>query len=972
MRRFEFIDGKSSKFWEITVSNEELTVNYGRIGTQGQSKTKAFASEAAAQAEAAKLIREKTGKGYAKVGGNPDTDTDAGKPAAPQASRSAPPRATAAPAAPASQASPATQALQSDTSAPPAPAPDNEPPTVHDTADGLAWPSAGFVWTEAWRARLPVVRGVRVEPGLMGAGNLDKLPFEGDPRHCTDLKTWQQSLPAEDGLGQGLYPLVKAAAALHGVPFALELLLHTAADWRENEHLKYSFGLSRPARWLRKYIAACSDADHGRCVAVAERFRGADIYGDSLICHLFPEQGAWAEACAADPEVQEDTDILALLYDTALSPETLLRILRGRYGEAFGWDGSRHSPGPILLQLQLHGVAALPLFEAAIKQYTRQYSYFLPALEHLLQLLEQLEAPEVFPLLFRHVEAAPVRELLQRLAARWPAALFKTALLTPRRSDALEDWAVRLGVERPDIIDTVLAASTPGERARLESVVRQRLRPVEADSARLPQALRQAPADLPAAKGKKPLLPDFFQAPNLRRPLLRAELGGGALPLAAMEILGRLLAASTLEAPRPELAEVRAACTPESLADFAWSLFCAWQVAGSPSKQSWAFSALGLLGNAGTAYKLAPLIRLWPGQSAHARATLGLDILAALGSDAALMQLNAIAEKVKHAGLQARARERIDHIALARGLSPTELSDRLVPDLGLDEQGSVWLDFGPRQFRVQLDEALKPRLFDASGKMLKDLPKPGRQDETELAEAAVAQFKALKKEAKAVAALHIPRLERAMAAQRRWQPEVFQMLFIHHPLLRQLARRLLWGVYRDGVATDAFRVAEDGTLADRNDETYALPAPDSGAEIGIAHPLELAPELLGAFGLRFAEYEIMQPFRQLGRETYVVDEAEHRAGELLRFKDKMVHSGALMGLSARDWEQEEGGYSIRCFTKALANGEQVGLELEPGILLGELAAEPEQTLVRLDLPSTQASPVWVSELIRDIELLSPR
>lgn len=38
VRYFEFIDDKSQKFWEVTVSGSDVTVRYGRIGSDGQSK----------------------------------------------------------------------------------------------------------------------------------------------------------------------------------------------------------------------------------------------------------------------------------------------------------------------------------------------------------------------------------------------------------------------------------------------------------------------------------------------------------------------------------------------------------------------------------------------------------------------------------------------------------------------------------------------------------------------------------------------------------------------------------------------------------------------------------------------------------------------------------------------------------------------------------------------------------------------
>ena len=36
-RYFEFIGGSSAKFWEVVVSGNEVTVRFGRIGTEGQT-----------------------------------------------------------------------------------------------------------------------------------------------------------------------------------------------------------------------------------------------------------------------------------------------------------------------------------------------------------------------------------------------------------------------------------------------------------------------------------------------------------------------------------------------------------------------------------------------------------------------------------------------------------------------------------------------------------------------------------------------------------------------------------------------------------------------------------------------------------------------------------------------------------------------------------------------------------------------
>jgi DNA ligase-1 len=63
-RHFEFVEGKSNKFWEVWVEGTSLYTHYGRIGSKGQTTIKDYADEAAARKAADKLIAEKTGKGY--------------------------------------------------------------------------------------------------------------------------------------------------------------------------------------------------------------------------------------------------------------------------------------------------------------------------------------------------------------------------------------------------------------------------------------------------------------------------------------------------------------------------------------------------------------------------------------------------------------------------------------------------------------------------------------------------------------------------------------------------------------------------------------------------------------------------------------------------------------------------------------------------------------------------------------------
>ena len=66
-RRFEFVQGTSSKFWEISVQGTDVSVVFGRIGTAGQTNNKQFPTATDAIKHTEKLVREKTAKGYVEA-----------------------------------------------------------------------------------------------------------------------------------------------------------------------------------------------------------------------------------------------------------------------------------------------------------------------------------------------------------------------------------------------------------------------------------------------------------------------------------------------------------------------------------------------------------------------------------------------------------------------------------------------------------------------------------------------------------------------------------------------------------------------------------------------------------------------------------------------------------------------------------------------------------------------------------------
>ena len=590
---------------------------------------------------------------------------------------------------------------------------------------------------------------------------------------------------------------------------------------------------------------------------------------------------------------------------------------------------------------------------------------------------------------------------------KWPAValLMDTPLLAPRMAKLLRqsrmhragaiDWIAKFprtamlqalpaafsaqhSAERDDarhLLRWLAGQAGPGGRTAL----------LDAAGAYGDEMIRAATAlldtdPLDVLPGEMPPLPAFCDVATMRRPQLHA---GGALGTAATGHLVQMLMIGQPDAPYPGVALVQAACTPASLAEFAWDLYEAWAGAGAPSKDGWAFRTLGLLGNDETARRLIPRINDWAGApGTRGRAESALDLLAAIGTDVALMLLNTQATKGRHKRVQLRAAAMISAVADARGLTLDELGDRLAPTLGLDEQEAAVFDFGPRRFTLSFDESLKPVVRDARGQRLKDLPKPLKSDDAALAGPAADRFKQLKKDVRSIASLEITRLERAMRNRRRWPLPEFRRFFLAHPLMRHLATRLAWATYGGGVLAQPFRVAEDWTLADAADEALVLP---EDAQVGILHVLELDAPAKAQLGQLFGDYEILQPFRQLQRETYALTPQEKQQPAVKRFENRDVATGAVIGLDQKGWQRSgaEDGGMVREYSRDAPGGLRVTLRFSPGIFVAGGMMEPRQSLEWLTLARHSAEgsvdavsfdaldPVSASEMLRDIDLLNP-
>ena len=602
-----------------------------------------------------------------------------------------------------------------------------------------------------------------------------------------------------------------------------------------------------------------------------------------------------------------------------------------------------------------------------------------------LHLAMRLHHPALFDLLL----SVPGEDMFQRawLEAfeRWPLAVLRHALAWELRGSHKDEASTNCpelsrAQQQARLVDGLIAqalAQHPDWQAPLhaallasdaDATARQRFAAIlqrstpQADVAapeRWPELLRNPPwrraqkatAQEKAAQpwlklpARLPMPPLFVVAAHL--PALRLADGGQAIGPQAVDDLLRMLMLGKPGAPWPGLAQVLPAFTPASLAEWGRALWHAWALAGASSEHKWMLIAQGTLGDADTLEALVKQIAVWPGKGFFHLAKHGLLALGEMGArpdavgEDALRALIRFAEKGKPS-LRQPARAQAEAAAARLGLSPDTLADRLVPDLGLNSAAAFRFDLGERVHTLHFDENLLPFVRDADGKRLKDLPK-ARVDDGDCTDT-VARWKALKKAAKTLASEQIARLENALMSGRVWQRDDFERLFMQHPLLRELGRRVLW-VARTPDADVLLRIAEDFTLLDADDAPVTLPAM---ARLSLAHPIDLDAATLARWGQLWADYGLLPPFPQLGRPVFRLGDAEiAQPVTLARCAGWELATGSVLGLlNKHGWQRLSDGAHVYGLRLPLGENVAAVLMLEEGFDIAEPHATPTQVIER--------------------------
>ena len=244
----------------------------------------------------------------------------------------------------------------------------------------------------------------------------------------------------------------------------------------------------------------------------------------------------------------------------------------------------------------------------------------------------------------------------------------------------------------------------------------------------------------------------------------------------------------------------------------------------------------------------------------------GINVLAELPGPAAITQLGRLRLLVKYATARRLVDKALDAAARRAGVTPDEIEEMSVPTYGLDASGVARKQLGEIAAEIAIaDDEAALVLRDAHGKAFKSVPASVKQDHP----AALAELRRTVKEIGQVLPAQRLRLENLMIGGRELTVERWRTRYLEHPLIGDMARRLIWSVSAPGAPTSVMLF--DGKTVDAEGAPADVPA---DARVRLYHPLRATVDETVAWRRRLESRELTQPFKQAHREIYVVTDAE--------------------------------------------------------------------------------------------------
>ncbi|HVM59697.1 MAG TPA: DUF4132 domain-containing protein [Verrucomicrobiae bacterium] len=235
---------------------------------------------------------------------------------------------------------------------------------------------------------------------------------------------------------------------------------------------------------------------------------------------------------------------------------------------------------------------------------------------------------------------------------------------------------------------------------------------------------------------------------------------------------------------------------------------------------------------------------------------------------APVAQLSRLQMKVKSRVAQNLIGKALDEAARRAGLSRGDLEELSVPTYGLDENSCLREEIGGVTAELQIvgSHDVTVRWIKSDGKSQASVPAEVKRDFPD----DLKQLQRTCRDMEKMLPAQQARLERLLLRQRTWRLETWMERYLNHPLLANMARRLIWSFQYGERRSQA--IWRDGKLVDSHGWPLDWLTPD--VEVRLWHPVGFDAGTVLSWRNWLAEHEVTQPFKQAHREIYLLTDAE--------------------------------------------------------------------------------------------------
>ena len=282
--------------------------------------------------------------------------------------------------------------------------------------------------------------------------------------------------------------------------------------------------------------------------------------------------------------------------------------------------------------------------------------------------------------------------------------------------------------------------------------------------------------------------------------------------------------------------------------------------------------------------KIVYKIKEWCESGRISLANYAISALASNGSINSLIVIDYISSNFKYFQIKNTSKLAFKSVAKRLNISEDKLSDKIIPDFGIDLNGTKTLKDEKYSFTIYLNEKLDiDKILDNNtNKYINKLDKYSNLDKNILDE-----FNSIKNHIKICYKFQISRLYKALMTGKKWSIEDWKEVFANNYIMNILADMFIWTLYnKNGKIVKHLKYnRNDNSFYTLDNEKYKI---NKQYQLSLASPIEMSKEDIEKSKAVISKLKIKQPFNQMQEIKFHFKEGDIKENIIVKYRNKEV------------------------------------------------------------------------------------